>query len=333
MDSEQTQSQTGELKKLADDILAQMKAGREDWIMPWHNGLEEPFNPVTARVFMGRNAAILWQARMTRGYSSNQWATLKQWSKKAGKVKKGAKGVRVFVPLKHGSPDLFGGTTEALNGFRAYHVFNANDVRNYDPDHPDLFGDPMGFGAGSDHHLETLVQRNNPEIRFGSTRACYMPKLDCIEMPARQQFRGSSNRTAEQAFYGVLIHEMVHWTKHPKRLNRSRQLEDPELAYAFEELVAELGAAIVCTRFGQKPEPRQDHAAYLSNWLKVLNSDFAYFFRAFSMAQTAGHWLYRQADMKPEGWVLPETDHSKLEPTRMVDIEASKYLIAQKLLK
>ena len=69
MDTAQTQSESGELRKLADDILAQMKAGQDSWIMPWHKGLEEPFNPVTARVFMGRNAAILWQARMARGYS------------------------------------------------------------------------------------------------------------------------------------------------------------------------------------------------------------------------------------------------------------------------
>jgi antirestriction protein ArdC len=41
----------------------------------------------------------------------------------------------------------------------------------------------------------------------------------------------------------------------------------------MEELVAELGAAFVCAMLRISAEPRQDHAAYVASWLRVLKSD------------------------------------------------------------
>lgn len=48
-----------QLAKLADTIVGQMKEGAARWFMPWHNGIQEPVNTVTGKVFRGRNAAIL----------------------------------------------------------------------------------------------------------------------------------------------------------------------------------------------------------------------------------------------------------------------------------
>ena len=44
-------------------------------------------------------------------------------------------------------------------------------------------------------------------------------------------------------------------------------------AYAFEELIAELGAAFLAAQLGLSLEPRPYHAAYLASWLKVLRDD------------------------------------------------------------
>ena len=44
-------------------------------------------------------------------------------------------------------------------------------------------------------------------------------------------------------------------------------------AYAFEELVSELGSAFLCAELLVTPEPREDHAADLASRLKVLNDD------------------------------------------------------------
>jgi antirestriction protein ArdC len=71
-------------------------------------------------------------------------------------------------------------------------------------------------------------------------------------------------------------------------MNRSRY--GPR-AYAFEELVAELGAAFMCAAFKIANEPRQDHAAYVATWLEVLNDDPKAVFTAAGKAQEAIEYL------------------------------------------
>jgi len=55
----------------------------------------------------------------------------------------------------------------------------------------------------------------------------------------------------------------------------------------MEELVAELGAAFLCARLGILISPRQDHAQYLANWLKVLKGDKKAIFTGAAKAQEA----------------------------------------------
>ena len=61
--------------------------------------------------------------------------------------------------------------------------------------------------------------------------------------------------------------------------------------YAFEELIAELGAAFLCSAFGIVNTPRPDHAAYIANWLDILGRDRRAIFTAASAAQEAVEYL------------------------------------------
>jgi antirestriction protein ArdC len=61
--------------------------------------------------------------------------------------------------------------------------------------------------------------------------------------------------------------------------------------YAFEELVAELGAAFLCSAFYLVNEPRPDHAAYIAHWLEILGSDNRAVFTAAGLAQQAVEYL------------------------------------------
>jgi antirestriction protein ArdC len=59
----------------------------------------------------------------------------------------------------------------------------------------------------------------------------------------------------------------------------------------MEELVAELGAAVLCADLSLTPEPRDDHAAYIASWLKVLKNDRRAIFTAAAHAQRAADFL------------------------------------------
>ena len=62
--------------------------------------------------------------------------------------------------------------------------------------------------------------------------------------------------------------------------------------YAIEELVAETGAAFLCADLGLTPETRDDHAAYIASWLKVLKNDKRAIFTAAGHAQRAVDFLH-----------------------------------------
>ncbi len=55
--------------------------------------------------------------------------------------------------------------------------------------------------------------------------------------------------------------------------------------------MAELGSAFLCAELGVTPEVREDHAAYLASWLKVLKQDKRAIFTAAAQAQRAADYL------------------------------------------
>jgi antirestriction protein ArdC len=60
----------------------------------------------------------------------------------------------------------------------------------------------------------------------------------------------------------------------------------------MEELVAELGAAFLSADLDLTPEVRDDHAAYIASWIKVLKDDKRAIFSAASHAQRAADFLH-----------------------------------------
>jgi antirestriction protein ArdC len=105
-------------------------------------------------------------------------------------------------------------------------------------------------------------------------------------MPCIDFFRDS------ESYYATLAHETTHWTRHETRLNRDfgRKRFGDE-GYAVEELVTELGSAFLSADLELTPKVREDHAAYIGSWIKVLKNDKRTFFTAASHAQRAADFL------------------------------------------
>ena len=84
-----------------------------------------------------------------------------------------------------------------------------------------------------------------------------------------------------------MLHELTHWTGSPKRLDRVKGKSFGDDAYAFEELIAELGATFLCAQLGISNDVRPDHAQYIKSWIGKLRSDPKFLFQAASKAQKA----------------------------------------------
>ena len=118
-------------------------------------------------------------------------------------------------------------------------------------------------------------------------RAFYSTFQDKIVLPQKHQF------ASEAEYYSVALHELTHWTGHDTRLNRSLENSFGSEAYAFEELVAEIGATFMCNHVGIEAQTMDSHTNYLKSWLKVLKNDNRAIFKAARLAQKASDFLLK----------------------------------------
>lgn len=102
------------------------------------------------------------------------------------------------------------------------------------------------------------------------------------------------------ALWSTMLHEACHWSGMPGRLERESVVNmatgkgrDKKL-YAFEELIAELGAVFGLSALGRTATVRDDHLKYLSAWLDILREDPKALWRAASQAERAAGYLMAQ---------------------------------------
>jgi antirestriction protein ArdC len=272
--------------------------------MPWHRGAKSagafgrPHNPVSKHVYQGSNVLQLWCAQDAFGYATPAWATYKQWQSVDAQVRKGEKGTPIIF-MRRMERETVGddGETETESYLiaRASYVFNAAQVDGYaapaEPSKPSL--------SECIERADAFVAGTDAIVRHGGERAFYSPSSDHIQMPERGTFRDTSTRTASEGYYGVLLHELTHWTGHEKRCAREFGKRFGDNAYAVEELVAELGASFLSADLGVTNEPRPDHARYVASWLEVLKGDSRAIFHASAKAESAVaflHGLHDQTD-------------------------------------
>jgi antirestriction protein ArdC len=251
--------------------------------------------------YSGINILMLWGAALEHGFASPFWMTFKQAQELGAHVRKGEKGSLVVyantITRKEEGED---GTEEerSIPFMKGYTVFNVEQIDSL-PAHyqtkPEAVIDP----AQRIDHAESFFAATGADIRHGGNSAHYSGGTDHVQMPAFEAFR------EPQAYYATLAHELTHWTKHPKRLDRDfgRKKWGDE-GYAREELVAELGAAFLCADLALTPEPGMDHAADIQSWLKVLRDDKRAIFSAASHAQKAADYLHSlqpKPEQQPEG--------------------------------
>ena len=281
--------------RITERIVADLEKGVRPWIQPWSaaNATGRITRPLryNGEPYTGMNVLLLWSEGMERGFASSTWMTFKQANELGGHVRKGESGSIVIYASRFTKTeaDGHGGEVERDIPFlKTYSVFNVDQIEGlpehfYRPPTPVL--DPMARIELADR----FFAHTGAVIRHGGSAAFYSPSTDHIQMPPFEAFRDAASYVA------VLSHESVHWTADPGRVGRdlSRYAKDRS-ERAREELVAEIGSALLCADLGIVPElqPRPDHAAYLGSWLTVLANDKRAIFSAAAHAQRAVGYLH-----------------------------------------
>ena len=260
--------------------------------LPWHHVTTLPQNARTQNLYNGVNIPLLWAHQYKYGYTSGLWATYKQWQELGAQVKKGAKGTPiVFWKAVEIEPATDNAEAETRMFARWSRVFNADQVDGFSPPPP-----PQPEAIQTIAAADRLVDASGADIRHGTGGAYYNPLEDYIRLPAPESFKAANGSSATGGYYSTLFHELTHWTGAKHRLDRDMGTTFGKQDYAFEELVAELGAAFLCARTGVQNAAREDHALYIRHWLQALKNDKRFIFAASAQAQKATDYLLTLQD-------------------------------------
>lgn len=136
--------------------------------------------------------------------------------------------------------------------------------------------------------------------------AYYSVARDEIIIPEKAQFIDG------ESFYSNLLHEMSHASGSPDRLNRIKPTQD-RASYSREELVAELTAALVSSRYGMAKHVKSDSAAYLKSWLGSLNEDPEFIKTTLNDVKRSASFITQRMEavgerLRRDGWNANFTD-------------------------
>ena len=290
-------------EKLAADLIALMEQGINPWRRPWvgHNG--EHRNLVTGHQYRGGNPLLLEVGNLSRGNTLPLWMGAGQAKANGWHPAKGSKAARIAQPrpVKFEDPDKEPGEISSRDKnfivYKLVPVFNAADLVGVDEDSAAALARRIDEATGSiEHrpeperlaHAEDVLEAWPVEARTGGALACYSPALDRISLPEPRAF------DSREHFAATWAHEAIHSTGHKDRLARDLSGKFGTPSYAREELIAEMGSAILCRRL-QIGSELKDHADYLGGWCQILREDPRAVLKALGAAKKAADLIAPEA--------------------------------------
>ena len=277
---------------VTDTIISEIEKGTPPWRKPWTGdavGVSFPLKH-DGTPYRGVNILMLWAMSQMKGYASARWMTYRQAQALGGCVRKGEKAAKsvFYGTYEVISDDDADGALETRTSryAKCNSVFNADQIDGLPETYYNRPAPPRDLGTKPDPELDAFFAAMGAQIiTSDDPQAYYAPGKDHIHMPPIATFANAAR------YYGTLGHESVHWTGAALRLDRIKRVPD-RAGYAFEELVAEIGACFLGVELGVAPQFDQS-ASYIEGWLKALRSNKSMIFKAAAEAQKAVDFIHR----------------------------------------
>ena len=244
----------------------------------------------TLRAYRGINPLLLELHRQEHGFQSKWYATFNQWRDLGATVQRRPKevkpgewgcGIIYYAPIKKTKEDpQTGEEVEVQFGLlRQYTVFSAEQVvlppnleHLTDFDFENQHDEFVDFAPA-----ELAITATEADVRFGGDKCFYSRSTDHIQMVEKQFF------SIEKEYYSTLLHELSHW---------SEMRCDWKGNYAEGELRAEMAAAFMAAELEiPQSDDLTNTNAYLQSWLKSLQDDSRFIFKASSAASKATEFV------------------------------------------
>ena len=301
--AEGSNSEEKALDLFADMMIEKIESINKDWHKPWftEGALQWPRN-LSGREYNGMNALMLMLHCEKEGYRIPRFCTFDcvQRMNKPGKdgqelprvsVLRGEKSFPVMLTtftcihketkekIKYDDyKRLSEDEKQEYNVYPRMQVFRVFNVEqtNLREARPELWeklekenGRPENRSGEqfSFEPVDRMIRENLwicPIYTRHQDEAYYSMSKKEIVVPEKEQFKDG------ESFYGTLFHEMTHSTGAEDELGRLKPTSFGSKEYAREELVAELGSALVSQRYGMTKHIKEDSCAYLKSWLDSL---------------------------------------------------------------
>ena len=289
-------------EKLCSALVELMEQGKNPWRKEWKQGAASGGhrNLITGKPYRGSNPILLEMYQCSKGHSLPLWCGAGQAKQKGWWPVKGSKAAYIVRPQLNKFTDEMenvetGKAEEVTRQWMSYKpaaVFNVADLKGKDEASQKTLDAAVLAASGSVvlapemerlEAAETALGQWEVDTKWAGDRAFYSVGADTITMPERHLWESQSG------LYATWAHECIHSTGAEKRLKRTFGGHGSK-AYAREELVAELGAFLVCNRL-QISSDAQNHAAYLSHWAEILKEGPKVLFKVLSDATKASNLI------------------------------------------
>lgn len=260
---------------ITNQIIEKLERGVVPWKKPFKNGIA--VNWKTQKPYRGINTVLL---------DGGEYATFKQIQEAGGKVKKGEKSQIVVFWKWIEVEDQEKEEEKKVPLLRYYRVFEVgSQVEGLERKrNEETFAhDPIEEAEKvKDQYLHA------PSFSFIPGAAWYKPVEDRVNVPPKSEFEDINK------YYSTLFHEMIHSTGHQNRLARegiTKTIHFGSETYSKEELIAELGASMLCGATGIDNTTLDHSASYIQSWLQALKEDKRLIVQASQQAQKAATYI------------------------------------------
>jgi len=257
-------------------IIEKLENGVIPWRMPFQQGMAVNWN--TGKPYRGINAMLL---------ESGEYATFKQIKDAGGKVKKGEKSQMVVFWKLMDIEDDESEKDKKIPLMRFYNVFEINKQVEGLKSKREIISEEHDPITECEKIIEDYIMK--PQVKYKSGRAFYSPSMDYVSVPPLKDYKSA------EEYYGVLFHELLHSTGHVSRLKRiGVQIGNVSFGsetYSKEELIAEIGSAMLCTVTKIDHVTIDNSASYINGWLRKLKDDKKFIIQASANAQKAVDYI------------------------------------------
>ena len=264
---------------VTDRIIEELQKGNIPWEKPWTGVRSGAFNRISKKPYSLLNQMLLKH--------EGEYATFKQWSELGGKIRKGEKSeIVVFWKIfeKEETNDKGEKVKVNIPLLRYINVFHISQIEGVEP-LKEAFHEVTPIEEADKIIIDYVTREHITFEEIASDKAFYSPSRDAVVVPLKEQYKNINE------YYSTTFHELTHSTGHASRLDR---LKTGAIAafgsetYSKEELVAEIGSATMLNTLGiETVKTFKNSAAYIQNWLHVLQNDNKFIVSAASKAEKA----------------------------------------------